>query len=625
MDELTIELGVFVDDALWIYFTELYEERADIELQRYVLAIVNNIAALFGHSSMEPKIHIKIIRYEVMKTIPLNRRYHFNGEVEHLLEIFCKYQRTLNDNDDYSPRHWDHALLLSGYDLYRPGMHAIAGYAPVNMMCSYDRSCTINEGLDFGSVFVIAHEIGHSLGMSHDGDNGCNPNCCIMSRSIGSGKTAWSKCSVEELNYFVSRLGKKNHPPNCLLDGSTRYAKSIAALPGQHFTLNEQCILFHGICWKHELKDGQDLSDVCSIIWCGNGEGIVRTAHPALEGTYCGKQKWCIGGKCVDALDYSLRVVDGSWGDWNDYPYGNCQSGCISCSIRGQIRIRRSNRQCSNPYPNNGGKDCEGDSFRGLVCDHEVCTGLTPNEYATKRCKALRKLKPELASELSGIGYQYEEAMCLIWKDRVRTIENFPDGTPCGPNKYCVKGECRVSVASVAECLSDAKVLKRTPTTVRAINYKFLMMINLGQFQWSTWEPCNVHQCGQFGYRRRTRRCFPGECRGYIEQKQRCFASCKTEQNNGFLQWSEWSTCSPSCGLGNEVRFKRCSDCDPKVQTRKCYTVSNYLLVFYSLTLIIKCKDAWSTWSEWSSCSATCGVSRRFRRRICRINSCLGI
>lgn len=27
------------------------------------------------------------------------------------------------------------------------------------------------------------------------------------------------------------------------------------------------------------------------MLWCGNGEGVVRTAHPALEGTNCGRDK----------------------------------------------------------------------------------------------------------------------------------------------------------------------------------------------------------------------------------------------------------------------------------------------------------------------------------------------
>lgn len=25
------------------------------------------------------------------------------------------------------------------------------------------------------------------------------------------------------------------------------------------------------------------------MLWCGNGEGLIRTSHPALEGSYCGQ------------------------------------------------------------------------------------------------------------------------------------------------------------------------------------------------------------------------------------------------------------------------------------------------------------------------------------------------
>lgn len=89
------------------------------------------------------------------------------------------------------------------HDLYREGLYTVAGYAPVKGMCTGSRSCTINEGLDFGSVFVVTHEMGHSLGMYHDGDNECDLRCCIMSPSVGSGKTHWSRCSVKEMRQFL--------------------------------------------------------------------------------------------------------------------------------------------------------------------------------------------------------------------------------------------------------------------------------------------------------------------------------------------------------------------------------------------------------------------------------------
>ena len=69
--------------------------------------------------------------------------------------------------------HWDHALLLTGLDLkvltgsegkfpkYSP---KIVGLSPVSGMCNSATSCTVSEGNHFESVFVIAHEIGHSLG-----------------------------------------------------------------------------------------------------------------------------------------------------------------------------------------------------------------------------------------------------------------------------------------------------------------------------------------------------------------------------------------------------------------------------------------------------------------------------
>lgn len=156
----------------------------------------------------------------------LNPSIHSGGDVDRLLDAFCRYQHEINPPSDADPRHWDHALLFSGYsfivfrfvlqerrisrrlfryDLYRDSQRTVAGYAPVKGMCSGWRSCTINEGLDFGSVFVTTHEIGHALGMYHDGaTNECDASCCIMSPSVGNGKTKWSSCSVSEMTAFVT-------------------------------------------------------------------------------------------------------------------------------------------------------------------------------------------------------------------------------------------------------------------------------------------------------------------------------------------------------------------------------------------------------------------------------------
>ena len=78
----------------------------------------------------------------------------------------------------------------------------------VSGMCHPEYSCTINEGHNFESVYVIAHEMGHNLGMNHDGEsnsgNHCDANKYLMSPVLGPGKVTWSTCSSKELQRFLT-------------------------------------------------------------------------------------------------------------------------------------------------------------------------------------------------------------------------------------------------------------------------------------------------------------------------------------------------------------------------------------------------------------------------------------
>ena len=44
IEELTIELAVFADDAMWRHFQKLYGQRAKREMQRFIMAAVNNVS-----------------------------------------------------------------------------------------------------------------------------------------------------------------------------------------------------------------------------------------------------------------------------------------------------------------------------------------------------------------------------------------------------------------------------------------------------------------------------------------------------------------------------------------------------------------------------------------------------
>ena len=59
--------------------------------------------------------------------------------------------------------HWDHALLLSGIDLWSEdrSRNSTVGLAYVGGMCTRRFSCTLNEATSLAAAYIAAHEMGH--------------------------------------------------------------------------------------------------------------------------------------------------------------------------------------------------------------------------------------------------------------------------------------------------------------------------------------------------------------------------------------------------------------------------------------------------------------------------------
>lgn len=164
----------------------------------------------------------------------------------------------------------------------------VVGLAPVAGMCTATSSCTINEGKHFESVFVVAHEIGHNLGMRHDTtENNCDPHLFIMSPTLGSGKTTWSACSRDYLEKFLDSSQSK-----CMFDrgqfGNSLDHSAEGLLPGERFDADQQCLLKYG---RESVRSKtQQFDDICRDLHCQR-DRYTWTSHPALEGTYCGQSK----------------------------------------------------------------------------------------------------------------------------------------------------------------------------------------------------------------------------------------------------------------------------------------------------------------------------------------------
>lgn len=60
-------------------------------------------------------------------------------------------------------------------------------------------------------------------------------------------------------------------------------------------------------------------------------------------------------------------IVDGGWSQWG--PWSECSALC-----GGGVTLRI--RQCNNPAPQGGGRECSGGADQQKECNRDACTGV---------------------------------------------------------------------------------------------------------------------------------------------------------------------------------------------------------------------------------------------------------
>ncbi|XP_054738435.1 uncharacterized protein LOC129244685 isoform X1 [Anastrepha obliqua] len=488
--DLYIETAIFVDRDLFKHMSKNFPDNTESQMIRFVLAMINAVQLLYHDRSLGRRINFVLKRLEILYNDPASLRR--SDDIDTYLSNFCEWQQRLNPPLDTDTMHYDHAVILTGLDLYvvdKGGkkISQVVGLAPVSGMCTNTSSCTINEGKHFESVFVVAHEIGHNLGMRHDtiSERNCDPTRYIMSPTLGSGKTTWSDCSRDYLEIFLRKgLG------SCLFDHG-QFANNLdhsaeGILPGERFDADQQCMLKYG--HNSMRAKNQKQSDICTDLHCQR-ERHTWTSHPALEGTECGQNMWCRSGTCVvrpafiepyhlpkqvtnagkggyDKANFLESSKMGhllheynynkplSWSEWSEA--SECASGCLYGPSRrlleGSTGLRTYSRRCVDHR-----RRCLGSNAKYETCKDKNCYSLkivmTIDEFAYDKCSRAQKSDAELSGEGMQIIGDIEES-CKVY---CRTKSNgtktrrwtFPEGTSCRsilykPEdiSYCVAGRC---------------------------------------------------------------------------------------------------------------------------------------------------------------------------------------
>ncbi|CAE1170718.1 unnamed protein product [Acanthosepion pharaonis] len=129
---------------------------------------------------------------------------------------------------------------------------------------------------------------------------------------------------------------------------------------------------------------------------------------------------------------------------------------------------------------------------------------------------------------------------------------------------------------------------------------------------WTQWSKCNSNCKGGFRQRNRTcsnplPKCNGKKCSGKNIQKETCNTDIPCCE---MTQWIKWSECSQKCGNGNKNRTR-----ELKVKEDANYCNVEMIQLLECNTDICETKCNVTEWTLWSPCSVSCGVGAMVRER----------